>query len=191
MSLMQLAMGPAGWASLAMKTIGATIAQQVIKQVGTQLGLPMPLINAAMSMAGQASGIGGAAGLSVGQAIAQAFGGMRLPPMQMGQLERQVQDIISDMAGSLSQSQEAKDAKAGGGKSWIMAIAKNMGEVADRLAKEMEVLSQEIVKGDADAKASTNVKFGAKSQEFSMFFNSANTVIKTLGEALSSGARKQ
>jgi hypothetical protein len=46
-SLAQLAMGPAGWASLAMRTIGAAIAKEVIQQLGQQLGLPQGVINMA------------------------------------------------------------------------------------------------------------------------------------------------
>ena len=38
MTLAQLAMGPAGWASIAAKAVMSAVAQQVIQKVGDQLG---------------------------------------------------------------------------------------------------------------------------------------------------------
>ena len=193
-TLMQLAMGPAGWASLATKMLVSAIGQQVIQQLGQQLGLPQSIINMAQTAFSAASGTQGMPS-TITDAVSQLGQQFNLSPMQQGQLQRAAQNdvnnILEQMATSLSESKEAKDAKSGGSKSWLMAIAENLGKIADKLAKEMTDLSNQIGKGDDQAKASTNVKFGAKSQEFSMFFSSANTVIKTLGEALSSGARKQ
>jgi putative effector of murein hydrolase len=69
MSLMQLAMGPAGWASLAMKTIGSQIAMQVIQKLGQQLGLPQPMIDMAQAAFANASGQPGLARQNIREAV--------------------------------------------------------------------------------------------------------------------------
>lgn len=190
-TIAQLAMGPAGWASIIARAAISAIGQQVIQQLGQKLGLPSGIINMAQMAFSAASGTQGQP-RSVGDLMQQMGTQYGMSALQQGDLTRQFNTIIEQMATSMAESKEAKEARASGGaKSWIMAIAENLGIVADKLAKEMTDFSQQIGKGDDQAKASTNVKFAAKSQEFSMFFNSAQTVIKTLGEALASGSRKQ
>lgn len=186
-TLMQLAMGPAGWASIAMKAVVSAVGQQVIQQLGQQLGLPQSIISLAQSAFSAASGGGQGAPNSIPQLAAQ-FG---LSAMQEGQLQRSVDSAVNDMVSSLGEGKDFKEAKSTGGKSWIMAIAEALGKQADKLAKEMDDMSAKLGSGDEKSRASDNLKFGAKSQEFSMFFSSANTVIKSIGEALASGARKQ
>ena len=185
-TLMQLAMGPAGWASIAMKAVISAVGQQVIQQLGQQLGLPQSIISLAQNAFSAASG-GQGAPSSIPQLAAQ-FG---LSAMQEGQLQRSVDNAVNDMVSSLGEGKDFKEAKSTGGKSWIMAIAEALGKQADKLAKEMDDMSAKLGSGDEKSRASDNLKFGAKSQEFSMFFSSANTVIKSIGEALASGARKQ
>ena len=185
-TLMQLAMGPAGWASLIAKAVVTAVAQQVIQKLGQQLGLPQSIINMAQTAFSAASGTRGSAN-PIADFAAQAG----MSAVQEGDLQRTVGDIVSNMATSLSQSKEFKEAKASGGKSWLMAIAESLGKQADKLATEMQQMSDKLGTGSKESQASDNLKFGAKSQEFGQFFNSANTVIKTLGEALNAGSRKQ
>ncbi len=184
-TIAQLAMGPAGWASIAIKAVVSAVGKEVIQQLGQQLGLPQSVINMAQSAFTAASGTQGMPS-SIGD-LARQF---NLSPMQQGQLQRTVDQITGDMATSLSTSKEFKEAKMSGGKSWLMAIAEALGKTADKLSNEMQAMSEKLGTGDESSKASDNLKFGAKSQEFSQFFSAANTVIKAVGEALASGARK-
>jgi hypothetical protein len=55
-SLVQLAMGPAGWAQIAMKAVMQAVVQQVIQKVGQELGFPQPIIDGAKNLAGQQMG---------------------------------------------------------------------------------------------------------------------------------------
>jgi hypothetical protein len=189
-TLMQLAMGPAGWASLVAKTVMSAIGQQLIQKLGEQLGLPQSIIGLAQTAFSAASGTSGMPS-SVGGAVAQLAQQFSLSPTDQGSIQRQLDDTVNNMASSLSQSKEFKEARAGGGKSWLMAIAEALGKQADKLSNELQVMSDKLGSGSKESQASDNLKFGAKSQEFSQFFNAANTVIKTIGEALGTGSRKQ
>lgn len=194
MTAIQLAMGPAGWASLAGRMLAGAIGQQVIQQIGQQLGLPQSVIDTAKTAFAAASGTQGMPS-SIRSAVADLAEQFSLSPRQQGSLEQaarqDVRDAVNYFVNDLAEGRNVKEAKSSGGKSWLMAIAESLGKNADKLAKEMNVMSDKLGKGSEKSQASDNLKFGAKSQEFSMFFNSANTVLKTLGEALSSGARKQ
>ncbi|NHN22381.1 hypothetical protein G6046_15740, partial [Bacillus amyloliquefaciens] len=88
-----------------------------------------------------------------------------------GEVERNLTDLIDQATTDLAQSREAREARSGGGRSWLMALAENLGRVADKLANEMDQMSQTL--GDGANKSSQNLKFAAKSQEFSQFFSSA------------------
>ena len=55
-NLMQLAAGPAGWASLAMRAVVTNIAQTVIQRIGQQLGVPQPFIDIAQQTIGNRMG---------------------------------------------------------------------------------------------------------------------------------------
>lgn len=194
-TIAQLAMGPAGWAAIAGRAIFSAIGQEAIQALGDKLGLPQSVIDGAQAAFCSASGDSRGAQMNIreaSQSLARDFG---LSPMQRGQLERGAQaslnDLIDQLSTNLAQSRESKDARGSGGKSWLMAIAESLGRTADKLAGEMKTMSDGLGKGDEKSNASDNLKFAAKSQEFSMFFGSANTVIKTLGEALASGSRKQ
>ena len=91
----------------------------------------------------------------------------------------------SDIAGG----PEAKEAKAGGkGGSWLMAMARALGEKADKLAGEMQDMADKMAADKSDPSAS--LEFSAKSQEFGLFMNSATNALKTAGESLTTAARK-
>ena len=65
MTLAQLAMGPAGWASIAMKAVMSQVVQQVIQNIGEKLGLPQGIIDTAKTFAAQRMGDTGGFGNSV------------------------------------------------------------------------------------------------------------------------------
>lgn len=191
-TLMQLAMGPAGWASIAAKAVMTAVAQQVIQKLGQELGLPPIVINMAQQAFAQSAGLQnpGSSIPSLRDTLSSIGQSGNFSPTDMGSAERLAHEGVDRIFGQMTESKEFKEAKAGGGKSWLMAIAEALGRTADKLAKEMDDMSQKLGTGDEKSKASDNLKFGAKSQEFNQFFSAANTVIKGLGEALASGARK-
>lgn len=193
-NLAMLVMGPAGWAGLAGKMLMGAIGQQVIQQIGQQLGLPQSVIDLGKASFAAASGTQGLP-TSIRGTVAEIAEQFNLSPRQQGALERAaIQDVrnaVDYFTNDMAEGRSTREAKSSGGKSWLMAIAESLGKNADKLAKEMNAMSDKLGKGNEKSQASDNLKFGAKSQEFSMFFNSANTVLKTLGEALSAGARKQ
>lgn len=89
-----------------------------------------------------------------------------------------------------------------GGSSWLVAIAKAMGQALGDRAKKMVELSDKIAankggestesKQDAAMEAQKlSTEFQATSQEFQMLQQSFSTTIKALGEGMASMARKQ
>ena len=189
LNIAALGMGPVGIGMMFARPLVSAVGQQFIQQLGDKLGLPQGVVDMARSsFALQAGDIGGA-GRSLGDVV-QGFGSQfGASPFEAGEVERNLTDLIDQATTDLAQSREAREARSGGGRSWLMALAENLGRVADKLANEMDQMSQTL--GDGANKSSQNLKFAAKSQEFSQFFSSANTVIKTLGEARSQGARTQ
>jgi hypothetical protein len=218
MSLMQLAMGPAGWASLALKTIGSAIAQQVIQQIGQKLGLPPAIINMAQTAFASASGQPGLGQQSVGGAVRSFTQQMNLRPSDAGRIERELNrfadkavDNMSKAIDSYFEKMAKKPKGAGGdddevGGSWLVAYAKAMGKVLDKKAFDIQTQSdkvvaatkkQEGVKTDSEEykKAQSemmgaNTLLQALSQEMNILSNAATTAIKTVGEAQTTIARK-
>lgn len=186
-TLFQVAMGPAGWASLAVRTIGSAIGQQLIQQLGQRLGLPQGVISMAQNALSAATGTQGGPA-NIASAVAQVAQQLNLSPMQHGELQRSAQNVFDGLLENMMSSQEFKEAKASGGKSWLMAIAQTLGNKTDAMADD---LTERASKLGGNAQSKDNLEYAAKSQEFSMLFNAANSALKTLGEALQSAARKQ
>lgn len=187
-NIAMLAAGPAGWATLAAKTLMSAVGQQIIQQLGQQLGLPQSTIDLAQGAFAGSMGDASGAQTNLREAI-EAFGSQTgASPLDIGDAQRELEDIIGRMASNLAEGKDAKEARASGGaKSWIMALAEALGKKLDKKADEVAKLADSI----NDKKPSTTTKFGAASQEFSVLMNAANTAIKTLGEAVSSMSRKQ
>ena len=202
-TLMQLAMGPAGWASIAMRTMMTAVAQQVIQQVGQKLGLPSSVINMAQQAFAATSGTGGLGQLNVAQAassLAQQFG---LSPAQEGQLAREGDDAVSKLVDSMIKKarqggkEEASEGEAGAngkGGSRLVALAKALGTLIDGKMDDIIKKSKEL---DADKKnnkgenqATISAEIQALSQEISFISNALNNSIKSIGEALTTMARK-
>ncbi len=183
------AMGPGGWATLAARTLMSAVGQQIIQQLGDKLGLPQATIDMAQGAFCASMGDTRGATRNLSEVVSGIADRAGASPFEAASAERDLNDVIDRMSTNLAESREAKEARSSGGRSWLMAIAESLGRTSDKLAKEMDDMSKTL--GEGENKSSQNLKFGAKSQEFSQFFSSANTVIKTLGEALSQGARKQ
>lgn len=183
-------------AQMAVK-IATEVASQVIQQLGQQLGLPQPMIDMAQgALRGSTGDFAGAAaeysqasgGLDeMIQSFTQQSGGT---PQQAGTALQDVNRQIGQMVAEGAQSEEFRNARASGGTTagggWLMALATALGEKLDVMADEIQDLAGAISKEDP----STTAKFGAATQEFSLLMNATNNALKTLGEALSSTARK-
>jgi hypothetical protein len=190
MSLMQIAMGPAGWASLAMKTIGSQIAMQVIQKLGQQLGLPQPMIDMAQAAFANASGQPGLARQNIREAVQGFVKQMDLRPSEAGRLERDLMGVsdkslsnmtkvVDDFASNIDKirqrqingSQGGEETEETEGQSLLMKIAIAMGKQMDQKMEEMDKTNKAIgalgkqengqyVTGEAAQKQGTQQKLG-------------------------------
>jgi len=96
--------------------------------------------------------------------------------------------------------QEASEGRAGGAKSWLVAIAQALGGImGDKAAKLVELtgeLDRLAAKDPEDQQAAkefqkTMMEFQAQSQLFSMISNASSTAVKAIGEGMTAVARKQ
>jgi len=196
-SLASLAMGPAGWASLAVRTLGTAIGKEVLQQLGQQLGLPQSAINLVQDGFSMATGsVGGPA--TIAEAVASLAQNFDLSPSQQGELQRSAEADSRDMYTQLSeafQSGEAlaktQSARSGKAKSWLQAIADSMAAEMDRKVQDMDQLARAMDKQGSNRSIKTNTDLQVAGQEFSLLMNTTGTVIKTIGEGLSGMARKQ
>ena len=133
-------------------------------------------------------------------------------------LQKQMDDLVKQLVDNIRKQlgEESKDAtseatgggKAGGkrsGGSWLQAIAKAMGEVLGQKAGEMVKLSDKIsslaqegkgLEGDAKADNAADMtaaqtELQGVSQEYKLLTETISTVLKGIGEALSTMGRKQ
>jgi len=117
-------------------------------------------------------------------------------------LARQMaQWIVNDVVQNMGDRDSKPHGKGGTGGGWLQAIAKAMGRTLGEKASEMVALSKEMssLQGNGSSSDSQNAQqfnmdmtqFQATSQEYSILQNTFSTAIKSLGEALSSMARKQ
>ena len=203
MSLAQLAMGPAGWASLAMQAATSAIAQQAIQIVGKELGLPQGAINLAQQAAAGGAGQTNFGSNPITNMLSQFSGGMT--PTQQGQMSRLLNNEAQDLASSVRQqlnrsllesNEDSQSAKSGGKGSIFMQIAVALGKIADKKMKEMASLATEIGNIDAEDKSKANEttqktgEMQAKGQEFGLLSNAMSNAIKSLGEGMTQLARK-
>ncbi len=199
MTLMQLAMGPAGWASIAMKAIGTAIAQQVIQQLGQQLGLPPAVINMAQQAFSSATGQPFSRAGSIAETVSGLAEQFNLTPSQAGQLERSAEFDVQEMLKSLTKASAEGKAKAerggkDGGGSYLRRIAEAMAKAMDGKIEEMDSLAKRMdgVKHQKGKTDSTQIQTDLQvaTQEFSMMMQSTANIIKTIGEGMSNMSRK-
>lgn len=195
-SLMQLAMGPAGWASLAVRTLGAAIGQQVLQQLGEKMGLPQGIIDIAKSSFSAA--VGGAPA-SIADAVSTVGNGI-FSPAQQGAMTRELSQQAENIAEKLftasregsdrAKTEGSRNGKVGSG-NWLRAIAEVMAQSMDSKIEEMQSLAQTYdsqSKNNKSTKTMTDLQVAT--QEFSYIMQSTTNMIKTIGEGLSTMARK-
>lgn len=80
-----------------------------------------------------------------------------------------------------------------GSKSWLVAIAQALGTMLGEKAETMKGLVDKMNSADENGKEFNMAltEFQAESQMFSMLSNASSTAIKSIGEGLTSNARKQ
>lgn len=129
------------------------------------------------------------------------------------ELQKSINDMIAkgsaDAAGGAGGSDDTKAAKGKTGGSWLMAIAKALGEAAGKSAAHLTGLANELsaasdkkiaaADGGSDKEKEVaaqeynqkNVEFQGASQEFNLLMQTVSTALKTLGESMGAVARKQ
>lgn len=203
-SLAQLAMGPAGWASLAFQVLGNAIAQQAIQQIGQKLGLPQGAIDLAQTAF---SGATGAQGMpnNIKDAVGFLSDKFNLSPIQEGRLERQSNKLLEEftknaLEGKNNGEESSSNVKGKGGDSFLVAFAKALGKAMDTKMNKMMDISKNIDKetqkaNDSDGKKQAvtgemSAELQALGQEVSMLSQAVANSIKSIGEANSTLARK-
>ncbi len=200
-NLMQIAMGPAGWASLAMRTIGSQIAMNAIQQLGERLGMPQTMIDFVQASAATQMGMPGLARREIGEVISGLSSQFNVSPRDAANLERAAQFDINDFMRQIERAVERGEAQGGsrsrrGGRGSILeviaeamikAMNSKVGEMQD-LAAQMDKVKHK--KGKSDS-VEINTKLTVATQEFSMMMNATSNMIKTIGDALSAMARRQ
>lgn len=191
MNLAQLAMGPAGWVSLGLRMVGSAIAQQVLQQVGQQLGLPQSVISMAQNTFASASGTQGMPN-NVGDAISALTDMVGISPRQQGELQRQSEDIVSQMTNSmlerLRNGEDEGEGGINGGQSRLVKLALALGKVMDGKMDDMIDIGGKIDKTKKTGQLSAQMQ--ALSQELNLVANALNNSIKSIGEANANMARK-
>ncbi len=208
-TLMQLAMGPAGWASIAAKMVLTAVAKEVIMQIGQKLGLPPAVISMAQEAFSAATGSAG--GPDTGRAALDQLGrAFNFSPAQMGQASRAV-DTARDGMRAILEGQmrragsSTEDAEGDEGGSVLMKIARALGKIMDDKMNLMAKKGVELgnlgengaLKKDGSFNAEGQSKYGkvtgemqALGQELSIVSQALANTLKSIGEASSTIARK-
>ncbi|MGL5837641.1 MAG: hypothetical protein ACRCY3_03980 [Sphingorhabdus sp.] len=218
MTLAQLAMGPAGWASLAIKMATQQLATMALQHIGQQLGLPSSMINAAQTAFGQASGFGNIAGSgfngmswnSIDASLKNAGFNVFERGSIIRDLQKQVQDefknnvkdSVQDFIDNINRDNSNKklqnDVKSvmNGKGSILMKLAVALGQIADQKMNDMAKKAEQIGNmGKIEAKnqskfSQMNAELSALGQEFGIVSQAMNNVLKSVGEGASTVARK-
>lgn len=188
-----VALGPAGGiGSMLASQLFASVGQEIIGRLGQQMGLADQAISFAQTAFSAGSGnFPAVAGqlVSPQQAVENLGNALGASPSTIGEEQRAIDDSINNFVSSLSESNEFREARAGGGVKgggWLMAMATVLGKELNEMSQDMEQMAGRISKDTPDLTA----KFGALSQQFSILMNATTTAIKTVGEAMANTARK-
>jgi hypothetical protein len=109
--------------------------------------------------------------------------------MELSSWLNKIGDVISDALPGKSEENSTEAKKTQGGKAqggWLTDLAKTLGELENKQAEKIKAKVSKGVKSQADA-----ADLNAESQIGSAMSEARNTVIKSIGEAVSTAARKQ
>jgi hypothetical protein len=182
------AFGPLGGvvAQLATQVL-SQFGQQLIQNLGQNLGLPQSEIDFAQSAFAGSVGDFGGMGLNLDEAISALGEQTGASPFQIGDAQREANNILNDMVREFGESEDFKNARTSGGRGgWLMAMAKALGAKLNEMGQDLEQRANSLTGDDPGASA----EFGVVSQQFSMLMNATNNAIKTIGESMANTARK-
>lgn len=112
-----------------------------------------------------------------------------------------IRDIIDNVLDNIREAMQEENEEASGGSgergqgNWLMVLAEALGKASGKHLKNMVELGEKM--GDMDSEenpeafAEVQAEFQAASQIFKMFQESISTMIKSIGEGMSTVARKQ
>jgi len=196
---------------MAMKSVLTAIGDQVIQQLGQSLGLPQSAIDLAQGAFHSAAGDPGGAIQNLQEATSGLSSAAGLDAFQGGQLQRNIQDASNLFMDNVQKQLEsgrdeegnavqggakarAAAAASGGGQSFLVQLALAMGKAIDHKMDDMLAKAKEIDDAKSSGKSDVTTKgaeLTAMSQEVSILTNALNTSLKSIGEAVSTLARKQ
>lgn len=213
-NIAQVMMGPAGWASLAMRTLGPQIAMNLIQRLGQQMGMAQPMIDLAQAAFANSIGQPGLMRQNINEAVLGFTQQMDLRPSEAGQLRRELQtstdrsfaameQIVQNMA-MRGLREEGEGAEGGG--SVLMRIARALGQLMDQKMGELATKADQLGRlgtqsgmrtRDGGFNAAGQGRFGqlsaevqALGQELSYLSQAVSSTIKSIGEASATVARK-
>lgn len=217
-TLLQLATGPAGWASLAIRTIGSQIAMNLVQQLGQRMGLPQATIDLAQAAFASASGQPGLVRQNIGEAVSGFTQQLNLRPSEAGQLRRELTNTTDQSYGNMQKivdgfSRRLLEGTDGGeqaGGSILMRIARILGQLVDQKMNDLDKKANDLGRVGAQGgntftsgsnkgglTAQGQGQFGqlsaevqALGQEISYLSNAISTTLKSIGEGASTIARK-
>ncbi len=103
------------------------------------------------------------------------------------------QSMLDEMKEATGGSSKA--GSEGGGGNWLAILARSLGKTAGEHLKKMVELGEKMgeldSKEDPEAFAQVQSEFQAESQIFKMFQEAIGTMVKSIGEGMSTVARKQ
>lgn len=165
--------------------LASAVGQEIIQQLGSAVGAPQGAIDAAQGVFAGTIGDSEGARTNLNEAIDGFGAATGSSPSDIGETQREVEQAVQDVVNDAGQSKEMKEAKGNGGKSWLMAIAKVLGDKLEKMAGELTDLAQQAAD---DPKKGT--MFAAKSQEFGILSGAVTNGIKSIGEGMAGMARK-
>ncbi|WP_184717839.1 hypothetical protein [Caulobacter sp.] len=218
---LQGALGVAtGGASLlvttALKGLMMSIGDQLLQNIGQKLGLPQPVIDLAQATFHAAAGNPGGAVQNIGEASQGLASAAGLDQFGAGEIESKAFNVLDMLQNNVQEKLEngsdedgnvrgnAKTRAAGGaagGESFLVRLALALGKAIDAKMDEQLKIAGEIDEAknaakDGDKGADSQItqqgaKLTALGQEITILSNALNTALKSIGESVSTLARKQ
>lgn len=195
-SIAGLAFPPLGIAASVAGMVSGAVGQAVnlaSKTLADESGMPKFLLGDIFKLVESVvGGLKGDTDPKCDHACSQEFG----PKLQ--EFAEDFGKSIADFAkGILDIGTEETQGAKGGSSSWLTAIAKAMGEAAGKHADNLVKLSKQIQdaagskeEGAAGKATALQAEFQAEAQMFSMLQNAFSTAIKSIGEGMTTMARK-
>ena len=151
LSIAQIAMGPAGWASLAMRTLGAQIAMNAIQQFGEKMGLPQVAIDLVQASVANSMGMPGLARQNIGEVVKGLGEQFNLSPREQAGLQRSAQFDINKFTQDIERAVErgrsegsGRGRGARGGGSILEIIANAMNKAMNSKVGQMQDLASQM-----------------------------------------------